>query len=69
MIKDKKFTSLHITPFGDSFRLQCFKDNTVYRYIFGSKEQAFKYAVPIAKKDSAVIVIHGFKTIEHVFKF
>lgn len=69
MNKELKIKSLHITPFGNIFRLQCYKDNSVLRAEFTTKEQAFKYAVPLAKKDNAVIVIHGNKIVEHVYKF
>ena len=69
MNSEMKIKSLHITPFGDIFRLQCYKDNSVLRAEFLTKEQAFKYAVPLAKKDNAVIVIHGNKIVEHVYKF
>ena len=69
MNSEIKIKSLHITPFGDIFRLQCYKDNSVLRAEFPTKEQAFKYAVPLAKKDNAVIVIHGNKIVEHVYKF
>ena len=69
MSKELKIRSLHITPFGNIFRLQCYKDNSVLRAEFPTKEQAFKFAVPLAKKDNAVIVIHGNKIVEHVYKF
>lgn len=67
--KEYKVKSLHITPYGNVYRLQIFKENSSIRGFFNSIKQAFNYALPLAQQDNAVIVIHNHNSVEHVYKF